>query len=75
MNADSFLPLVKAGRGSTAMHGDHGRIAHAVIGGPGGTAKALCGTRPGMAASWSAVIAPAVTCIKCIRMMAAIADK
>jgi len=75
MDTDSIFALVKAGRCSHGSHGDHGHIAHAVVGAPGGTAEALCGTRPGIAASWSDDVAPAVTCPKCIKKMTAIAKK
>lgn len=75
METDSILALVKAGRCSRGPHGDHGHLVHAVTGGPGGTAEALCGTRPGTAASWSEDIFPAVTCPRCMKKLAAMARK
>jgi hypothetical protein len=59
------IPLIKTGRNADEACRDHGHIAHAVIGGPGGTAKALCGTQPGIRARWSGNRAAEITCVKC----------
>ena len=73
LDLTAVLPLIKTGRRGDQSLADHGHIAHAVIGDPGSTAKALCGTQPGIRARWSGDLAAEVTCARCTERIAKLA--
>lgn len=64
----AYRTLEKAGRRSSGANGDHGRMAHAV---PVGRWRALCGAAPSGRGDWSAWESSAVTCPKCLVLLAA----
>jgi hypothetical protein len=59
---NTYKILEKAGRCSSGYNGDHGKIAHAVVG-----STALCGASPTGKGSWSAWESLEVTCPKCLK--------
>ena len=78
-----IIALEKAGRRSSGVNGDHGKIAHALevkdgsreMDVEGGNDRALCGARPRGSGSWSSHQSESVTCPKCLKKLAAASTK
>lgn len=68
MAHDEYIPLRRTGSLRTGREADRGKLYHAV---PHNGWRALCGKEPGLRADWATYPGDAVTCRRCLNLMAA----